>query len=234
MALLTGLASAAVTLIYDSSLDVTCWARCNDEPFVDVGSGTLLRAAQVVLLALLAAAGASTVLGSMTSLRSRGSSRGWPRDLIGLSGLVLGVTLLAVVVPTVMRYMNVRPLGTPVGGREPVARTLPAGVRHPGGRAVHPCRRDRVACARRMAITARVRRIATAFETAPAPGSLQLALASALGDPTLRVRYWMEHEARFVDAGGRAVSDVGTPDDRFGGHDPTRRSAGGGGLDRFA
>ena len=43
-------------------------------------------------------------------------------------------------------------------------------------------------------IAARVRRIAAAFEAAPDPGSLQLALASALGDPTLRVRYWMDHD----------------------------------------
>ena len=39
VAILTGIASVVTVLVYDSSRDVTCWARCLDEPFVSLGSG---------------------------------------------------------------------------------------------------------------------------------------------------------------------------------------------------
>jgi signal transduction histidine kinase len=40
---------------------------------------------------------------------------------------------------------------------------------------------------------------------APAPGSLESALAGALGDPALRIAYWLPSSERYVDPNGRAI-----------------------------
>jgi signal transduction histidine kinase len=42
---------------------------------------------------------------------------------------------------------------------------------------------------------------------APAPGSLESALGRALGDPALRVAYWLPTSERYVDANGQAVEE---------------------------
>ncbi len=45
----------------------------------------------------------------------------------------------------------------------------------------------------------------------PGPGAVRAALAEALGDPSLRLAYWLPDVERFVDADGRPVRvDVGT------------------------
>jgi len=49
----------------------------------------------------------------------------------------------------------------------------------------------------------RVRDVAQDIESAPAPGTLAIALAAALHDPTLVVALWLEEEGAFVDADGR-------------------------------
>jgi signal transduction histidine kinase len=50
-----------------------------------------------------------------------------------------------------------------------------------------------------------VRRIAASLDRAPAPGTLQTALAATLKDPELRIAYWLESSARHVDAWGVPV-----------------------------
>jgi signal transduction histidine kinase len=63
--------------------------------------------------------------------------------------------------------------------------------------------------AERRAIT----RIAVNLDEAPAPGSLQTALAEALHDPELRIAYWLPGTQRHVDTSGRAVPEpAATPD----------------------
>jgi signal transduction histidine kinase len=52
-----------------------------------------------------------------------------------------------------------------------------------------------------------VARIVTSLGEAPAPGSLESALARALGDPELRVAYWLPDVQRYVDAQGRPVAE---------------------------
>jgi signal transduction histidine kinase len=44
---------------------------------------------------------------------------------------------------------------------------------------------------------------------APVPGSLESALARALGDPALQVAYWLPSSGRYVDANGQAVEEPG-------------------------
>jgi signal transduction histidine kinase len=52
-----------------------------------------------------------------------------------------------------------------------------------------------------------VARIVASLGEAPAPGSLESALARALGDPELRVAYWLPDVQRYVDAQGRPVAE---------------------------
>ena len=52
-----------------------------------------------------------------------------------------------------------------------------------------------------------VARIVASLGAAPAPGSLESALARALGDPELRVAYWLPDVQRYVDAQGRPVAE---------------------------
>jgi signal transduction histidine kinase len=48
-------------------------------------------------------------------------------------------------------------------------------------------------------------RIAARLDQAPAPGSLQAALAAALRDPGLRIAYWLPGAQRYADASGQVV-----------------------------
>jgi hypothetical protein len=50
-----------------------------------------------------------------------------------------------------------------------------------------------------------IARIAVNLGEAPAPGSLQTALAKTLHDPDLRIAYWLPGARRYVDASGHAV-----------------------------
>ena len=52
-----------------------------------------------------------------------------------------------------------------------------------------------------------VARIVANLGEAPAPGSLESALARALGDPELSVAYWLAAVHRYVDAQGRPVAE---------------------------
>jgi signal transduction histidine kinase len=52
-----------------------------------------------------------------------------------------------------------------------------------------------------------VARVVANLDEAPAPGSVQTALAEALGDQELRVVYWVGAAKRYVDAHGRVVSE---------------------------
>ena len=52
-----------------------------------------------------------------------------------------------------------------------------------------------------------IARIAVNLGEAPAPGSLQSALAEALHDPDLQIAYWLPGTQRYVDASGHAVPE---------------------------
>ena len=49
--------------------------------------------------------------------------------------------------------------------------------------------------------------IVTDLREVPAPGSVETALGLALGDPELRIAYWLPASARFVDASGVPVAE---------------------------
>ena len=52
-----------------------------------------------------------------------------------------------------------------------------------------------------------VARIVAQLGDAPAPGSLESALARAIGDPELRIAYWLRASRRYVDARGRPMEE---------------------------
>jgi len=52
-----------------------------------------------------------------------------------------------------------------------------------------------------------VARIAASMDEAPAPGTLQSALAAALRDPGLQVAYWLPGQQRYAGAGGQGVPE---------------------------
>jgi signal transduction histidine kinase len=52
-----------------------------------------------------------------------------------------------------------------------------------------------------------VARIAISLGQAPPPGSLQAALAQAVGDPELQIAYWLPDSQRYVDAYGHPVAE---------------------------
>jgi signal transduction histidine kinase len=52
-----------------------------------------------------------------------------------------------------------------------------------------------------------VAQIATSLGQAPQPGSLETALAQAVGDPELRIAYWLPDAGHHVDATGRPVAE---------------------------
>ena len=52
-----------------------------------------------------------------------------------------------------------------------------------------------------------VARIVTDLREVPAPGSVEAALARAVGDPELRIAYWLPASGRFVDASGAPVAE---------------------------
>ncbi len=55
-----------------------------------------------------------------------------------------------------------------------------------------------------------VSRIAVSLGEAPAPGSLEAALGRAVGDPTVRIAYWLPGSQRYVDASGRPAAPPAT------------------------
>ena len=57
-------------------------------------------------------------------------------------------------------------------------------------------------------------RIVTDLREMPAPGSVEAALASAVGDPELRIAYWLPASDRFVDASGTPVAEPTAGADR--------------------
>jgi signal transduction histidine kinase len=52
-----------------------------------------------------------------------------------------------------------------------------------------------------------VARIVAELGEAPLPGSLESALARAIGDPELRIAYWLPASRRYVDSRGRSVEE---------------------------
>ncbi len=176
--------------------DPNCWANCTDNLFLLRSLPPLARGIEVADRWFTAAAAAALVtLCAWRLLRDSGPAR---RALLPVA---LPAILLAAAVVAHAIALQRRPLEDPsdpafsaifVIGCVAVlllaAGLVWAAVRTRGQRRA-------------------VARIATSLGQAPPPGSLQAALAKAVGDPALQIAYWLPDSEHYVDANGRPVAE---------------------------
>ncbi|HEV8167292.1 MAG TPA: histidine kinase, partial [Actinomycetota bacterium] len=190
------LAALGLALFWDPFFDPNCWANCTDNVFL---LHSLPRLARGIGVAdrwfTVAAAAALVTVYAWRLLRNSGPAR---RALlpVTLPALLLAATVIAHAIA-----LQRRPLEDPsdpafsaifVIGCVAVL-LLAAGL----GWTIVRTRVQRRAVAR----------IATSLGQAPPPGSLQAALAKAVGDPELQIAYWLPAAQRHVDAAGRPVAE---------------------------
>ena len=181
--------------------DPNCWANCTDNRFLVRSLPGLARAIEVADRWFTAAAAAALVgLCAWRLLRDSGPAR---RTLLPVA---LPAILLAAAVVAHAVALQRRPLEDP---SDPAFRSIFV----IGCVAVILLAAGLVwATVRTRAQRRAVARIATSLGQAPPPGSLQAALAQAIGDPELQISYWLPDSGHYVEANGRPVAEpVTTP-----------------------
>jgi signal transduction histidine kinase len=186
-------------LFRDPFFDPGCWANCTDNLFLLRSLPGLARAIVVADRWFTVAAGAALVtLCARRLLRDSGPAR---RALlpVALPAILLAATVVAHAIA-----LQQRPLEDP---SDPAFRTIfligCAAVILLAAGLVWATVRTRV---QRRAVA----RIATSLGQAPPPGSLQAALAKAVGDPELQIAYWLPDSEHYVDVNGRPVAQPAT------------------------
>jgi signal transduction histidine kinase len=176
--------------------DPNCWANCTDNSFLVRSLPQLARAIELAdrWFTVAAAAALVAVLG-WRLLRDSGPAR---RALLPVAPAAI---LLAGAVTAHAVALQRRPLEDP---SDPAFRTIFA----LGCTAVILLAAGLVwATVRTRSQRRAVARIATNLGQAPPPGSLQAGLAQAVGDPELRIAYWLPDAEHYVDATGRPVPE---------------------------
>jgi signal transduction histidine kinase len=176
--------------------DPNCWANCSDNRFLVRSLPRLARGIEVTdrWFTVAAAAALVTVLG-WRLLRNSGPAR---RALlpVSLPAILLAATVIAHAVA-----LQRTPLEDP---SDPAFNAIFV----IGCVAVLLLAAGLVWAAVRTRVQRRaVARITTSLGQAPPPGSLQAALAQAVGDPELRIVYWLPNSEHYVDAEGRPVAE---------------------------
>ncbi len=188
------LVSVTLALIRDPYLDPDCWANCGVNSLLVSPFPALAAAVQSVDRWLVAAAAA--VLCAVMVRRLVTGSRAARGSLgpVAVPAICFGVTVMA-------RAAALQVIG-PEDPLDPVlfaifvlnsSAVTALAVGLVWGRIRGRARRGAV------------QRIAASLDRAPAPGTLQTALAATLKDPELRIAYWLESSARHVDAWGTPV-----------------------------
>jgi signal transduction histidine kinase len=190
------LASLGRAHFRDPFLDPGCWANCTDNVFLLRSLPHLARGIEVADRWFTAAAAAALVgLCAWRLLRDSGPAR---RALlpVALPAILLAATVIAHTIA-----LQRRPLEDP---SDPTFRSIFV----IGCVAVILLAAGLVwATVRTRAQRRAVARIATSLGQAPPPGSLQAALAQAIGDPELQIAYWLPDSRRHVDPSGRPVAE---------------------------
>jgi signal transduction histidine kinase len=190
------LAAVGLALFRKPFFDPNCWANCSDNAFLLRSLPRLARGIEAAdrWFTVAAAAALVTVLG-WRLLRDSGPAR---RALLPVA-LPAGLLAAAVIAHAVA--LQRRPLEDP---SDPAFGTLFI----VGCAAVLLLAAGLVWAAVRTRVQRRaVARIATSLGQAPAPGSLQAALAQAVGDPELQIAYRLPDAEHYVDATGRPVAE---------------------------
>jgi signal transduction histidine kinase len=190
------LAALSLALFRDPYLDPTCWANCTDNVFLLRSLPALARAVTATDRWFTAVAAATLLAVCAWRLLAR---RG--RARVMLVPIALPAIVFAAATGAHAIALSQMPLEDPANPafqlifdvQSAAVILLAAGLAMDAvTRVVH--RRS-------------VARIVANLGAAPAPGSLESALARALGDPELRVAYWLPGVQRYVDAQGRPVAE---------------------------
>jgi signal transduction histidine kinase len=189
-------AALGLALFRDPFFDPDCWANCSDNAFL---LRRLPRLAYRIGVAdrwfTAAAAAALVTVCAWRLLRDSGPAR---RTLLPVA---LPATLFAGAVIGHAAALQRTPLEDP---SQAAFRTIFV----VGCVAVLLLAAGLVWAAVRMRVQRRaVARITASLGQAPPPGSLQAALAQAVGDPELRISYWLPNSEHYVDAEGRPVAE---------------------------
>jgi signal transduction histidine kinase len=190
------LAAVGLALFRKPFFDPNCWANCSDNDFLVRSLPQLARGIEAADRWFTAAAAAAlvTVLG-WRLLRDSGPAR---RTLLPVA---LPAILLAATVIGHAAALQRTPLEDPA---QPAFRILFV----VGCVAVLLLATGLVWVTVRMRVQRRaVARITASLGQAPPPGSLQAALTQAVGDPALRIAYWLPNSEHYVDAEGRPVAE---------------------------
>jgi signal transduction histidine kinase len=189
------LAALGQALFRDPFYDPNCWANCTDNDFLVRSLPGLARGIEVAdRWFTVAAAAALVALCAWRLLRDSGPGR---RALLPVA---LPAILLAAAVMTHTIALQRRPLEDP---SDPAFNAIFV----IGCVAVLLLAAGLVWAAVRTRVQRRaVAQIATRLGEAPPPGSVQAALAQAVGDPELQIAYWLPDARRYVDASGRPVA----------------------------
>jgi signal transduction histidine kinase len=175
--------------------DPNCWANCSDNRFLVRSLPRLARAIETADRWFTAAAAAALVAVCVRRLlRDSGPAR---RALlpVALPAILLAATIIAHTIA-----LQRTPLEQPSDPTFGAIFVL-------GCVAVILLAAGLVWAAARTRVQRRaVAQIATSLGQAPPPGSLEAALAKAVGDPDLQVAYWLPDSQRHVDANGRPVA----------------------------
>ena len=190
------LAALGLALFRDPYLDPACWANCTDNVFLVRSLPALARAVTVTDRWFTVAAAATLIAVCAWRLLAR---RG--RARVVLVPIVLPAMVFAAATGAhaiALSRMPVEDPGNPAfqlifDVQNAAVILLAAGLAM--GAVMTVVHRRGVA------------RIVASLGEAPAPGSLESALARALGDPELRVAYWLPDVQRYVDAQGRPVAE---------------------------
>jgi signal transduction histidine kinase len=190
------LAALSQALFRDPFYDPNCWANCTDNDFLVRSLPGLARGIEVAdRWFSVAAAAALVALCAWRLLRDSGPGR---RALLPVA---LPAILLAAAVMTHTIALQRRPLEDP---SDPAFNAIFV----IGCVAVLLLAAGLVWAAVRTRVQRRaVAQIATRLGEAPPPGSVQAALAQAVGDPELQIAYWLPDARRHVDASGRPVAE---------------------------
>jgi signal transduction histidine kinase len=196
------LSAVGQALFRDPLRDAHCWDNCTTNPFLVHPSPGIVHAIDVMDRWVVA--GAGIVLVALCLMRlwtATGPARRatWP---VAAGGAVVGAALVAHSV--VLANGPERPADA---GFRAIYLGLAAGMILVAAGPILAWIRARV---QRRAVG----RIVADLGEAPEPGSVQAALARAVGDPGLAIAYWVPSSSRFVDARGYAVA---TPNADAGG-----------------
>jgi signal transduction histidine kinase len=190
------LAALGLALVRHPFFDPNCWANCTDNVFLLQSLPGLARWIESADRWFIAAAAIASVLAIAWRLMTDSSPARRAQLLFALPATLLAGAVLAHTV-----VLQSKPVENP---SQPAFQTI----------FIVECVAVVLLAAALVWATVRLRlqrravaQITANLGQAPPPGSVQTALAQAVGDPELQIAYWLAGSQRYVDAAGRPVRE---------------------------